>query len=180
VAPPLALMDLKIVDTVGDNQGDQREYGVIEPDRNKLKLGDTGCGEQVIMKNKKGKTLLDLVIGKEVPDRPGLQLRREGRRGTAYTSSRSRPKALEKFEIGSSANLLQINSLDTSRLEIRDYAIKNIREGLAIASAARWNSAIATRPSRSGRWSRTGSSSPTTKARRATLDAGEDGRQRGN
>ena len=74
------LMGLKILDMVSDNQGDQQEYGVVDPDPKALKLGATGVGTKVIMKDKDGKELLALVIGKEVPDQPGPPLRPQGRR----------------------------------------------------------------------------------------------------
>ena len=125
-------MGLKIIDTVSDNQGDQREYGVVEPDPKTLKLGDTGVGEQVVMKNKQGKTLLDLVIGKEVPDRPGLRYVRKAGEDGIYVVEVKTDKLSTKFEDWIERNLLQINSLDISRLWIRDYAIKSLREGLAI------------------------------------------------
>ena len=75
------LMGLKVLEMVSDNQGDQREYGVIDPDPKALKVGQTGVGEKVIMKNKEGKELLALVIGKEVPGRPGLRYVAQGRPG---------------------------------------------------------------------------------------------------
>jgi hypothetical protein len=127
-----ALMSLKIIDTVSENQGDQREYGVVQPDLKTLKLGDTGVGEEVIMKNKQGKPLLDLVIGKEVPDRPGLRYVRKAGEDGIYVVEVKTDKLSTKFEDWIERNLLQINSLDISRLWIRDYAIKSLREGLAI------------------------------------------------
>ena len=127
-----ALMGLRIIDTVSDNQGDQREYGVVAPDQKTLKLGDTGVGEEVVMKNKQDKTLLDLVIGKEVPDRPGLRYVRKAGEDGVYVVEVKTDKLSTKFEDWIERNLLQINSLDVSRLWIRDYAIKSLREGLAI------------------------------------------------
>ena len=67
------LMGLKILEMVSDNQGDQQEYGVVDPDPKTLKVGATGVGKKVVMKDKDGKELLALVIGKEVPGRPGLR-----------------------------------------------------------------------------------------------------------
>ena len=119
-----ALMSLKIIDTVSDNEGDQREYGVVQPDLKTLKLGDTGVGEEVIMKNKQGKPLLDLVIGKEVRDRPDQRYVRKAGEDGIYVVEVKTDKLSTKFEDWIERNLLQINSLDISRLWIRDYAIK--------------------------------------------------------
>jgi hypothetical protein len=127
-----SLMGLRIVDSVSDAQGDQREYGVVKPDMKTLKLGDTGVGEEVVMKNKKDKVLLDLVIGKEVPDRPGLRYVRKADEDGIYVVDVKTDKLSTKFEDWIERNLLQISSFDISRLWIRDYAIKAMREGLAI------------------------------------------------
>ena len=40
------LMGLKILEMVSDNQGDQQEYGVVDPDPKVLKVGATGVGER--------------------------------------------------------------------------------------------------------------------------------------
>ena len=74
------LMGLKILDMVSDNRGDQREYGVLDPDPKARQVGDTGVGTKVVMRNKDGKELLALVIGREVPDRPGLRYVRKVKR----------------------------------------------------------------------------------------------------
>ena len=83
---------------VSDNQGDQREYGVIDPDPKALKVGQTGVGEKVIMKDKNGKQLLALVIGKEVKDRPGLRYVRKVGESPIYIVEAKTDKLSTKFE----------------------------------------------------------------------------------
>jgi len=127
-----SMMGLKILESVGDNQGDQREYGVVAPDIKTLKVGDTGVGERVVMKDKDDKTLLDLVIGKELRDRPGLRYVRKSGDDGVFVVELKTDKLSTKFEDWIERNLLQISSFDVSRLWIHDYAIKATREGPAI------------------------------------------------
>ncbi len=115
------LMGLKVLEMVSDNQGDQREYGVIDPET--AKPGQTGVGEKVIMKNKEGKELLALVIGKEVPGRPGLRYVRKVAQAPIYIVEAKTDKLSTKFENWIERNLLQISSFDIKRLRIRDHAV---------------------------------------------------------
>ncbi len=125
-------MGLKIIETASENQGDWREYGVVDPDPKTLKVGDTGVGEKVVMKDKARNILLDLVIGKEVSDKPNLHYVRKADENATYVVEVKTDKLSTKFEDWIERNLLQINSFDVSRLWIRDYAIKSVREGMTI------------------------------------------------
>ena len=122
------LMGLKIVEKVSDDVGDQREYGVIDPVT--AKPGDTGVGEKVVMKDKSGKELLALVIGKEVPDRPGLRYVRKVGQAPIYIVPAKTDKLSTKFENWIERNLLGINSFDIKRLWIRDYSVDKLRQAL--------------------------------------------------
>ena len=117
------LMGLKVLEVVSDNLGDQREYGVVDPDPKVLKIGDTGVGEQVVMKDKDGKELLALVIGKEVPDRPGLRYVRKVGEAPIYIVAAKTDKLSTTFEDWIERNLLGINTFDIKRLWIRDYSV---------------------------------------------------------
>jgi hypothetical protein len=124
------LMGLKVLEMVSDNQGDQREYGVIDPDPKALKVGQTGVGEKVIMKNKEGKELLALVIGKEVPGRPGLRYVRKVGQAPIYVVEAKTDKLSTKFENWIERNLLQISSFDIKRLLVRDHSVDELRGAL--------------------------------------------------
>jgi hypothetical protein len=115
-----------------ESQGDQSEYGVVEPDPKVLKVGATGVGMKVVMKNKEGKDLLNLVIGKEVPGRAGLRYVRKVGQDPIYVVEARTDKFSTKFENWIERNLLQISSFDAKRLWIRDYAIKAVDSRLAI------------------------------------------------
>jgi len=112
------LMGLKVIELVSGDQGDQREYGVVDPDPKALKVGDTGVGEKVIMRDKAGKELLSLIIGKEVPGRPGLRYVRKANQAPIYVVQAKTDKLSTKFENWIERNLLGINSFDIKRLWI--------------------------------------------------------------
>jgi hypothetical protein len=124
------LMGLKVLEMVSDNQGDQREYGVVDPDPKTLKVGDTGVGTRVIMKDKDGRQLLALVIGKSVPDRPNLHYVRKVGEAPIYIVEAKTDKLSTKFENWIERNLLGINSFDIKRLWIRDYSVDKLRQAL--------------------------------------------------
>ncbi len=126
----VGLMGLKVLEMVSDNQGDQRVYGVVDPDPKTLKVGDTGVGTRVIMKDKDGKQLLALVIGKSVPDRPNLHYVRKVGEAFIYIVEAKTDKLSTKFENWIERNLLQINTMDLKRLWIRDHSVDQLNAAL--------------------------------------------------
>jgi hypothetical protein len=123
-----SLLGLKPLKMVSDNLGDQQEYGVVEPDLKTLKVGSTGVGIKVIMKDKSGKQVLAVVIGKE-GDKPGLRYVRKPGEAPIYIVEVKTDKLSTKFENWIERNLLGINSFDMKRLQIRDYAIQETNQG---------------------------------------------------
>jgi cell division septation protein DedD len=124
------LMGLNILKMESDNQGDRREYGVVDPDPKTLKVGETGVGTKVIMKGKDGKELLALVIGKEVPGRSGLRYVRKVGESPIYVVEAKTSKLTTKFESWIERNLLGINSFDIKRLWIRDHSVDAMQQAL--------------------------------------------------
>jgi hypothetical protein len=131
------LMELKPLEMVSEDLGAQQEYGVIQPDPKTLKVGATGVGTEVIMKDSAGKELLALVIGKEVPGRPGLRYVRKVNQAPIYVVEAKTDKLSTKFENWIERNLLQINTFDMKQVQIRDYALKNYGGSLAIVQRSK-------------------------------------------
>ena len=99
-----ALMGLKIIDMVSDDEGDQagRTASSI-PIRKCCKLGATGVGERVMMQDKNGKELLALVIGKQVPDQPDLRyVRKVGDSAILHRRCQDRQALARSSRTGSS------------------------------------------------------------------------------
>ncbi|MCE5301889.1 MAG: DUF4340 domain-containing protein [Planctomycetaceae bacterium] len=124
------LMGLKVIDMVSENQGDQREYGVVDPDPQVLKVGATGVGSKVIMRDKDGKELLALIIGHEVPDRPELRYVRKVGQDQIFIVQAKTDKLSTKFEDWIERNLLGINSFDIQKLWIRDHSVDQLNSAL--------------------------------------------------
>jgi hypothetical protein len=124
------LMGLKVIEMVSDNQGDQREYGVVDPNPKDLKMGDTGVGKRVTMKDKSGKELLSLIVGKEVPGRPGLFYVRKTNQAPIYIVEAKADRLSTKFENWIERNLLGINTMDLKQIWIRDHSVDQLNSAL--------------------------------------------------
>lgn len=59
------LIDRPVLDVVSDSPGDHETYGVIEPDPEKVKVGMTGVGQLVEIRDASGNKLARLIVGKE-------------------------------------------------------------------------------------------------------------------
>jgi hypothetical protein len=131
-----ALMGLRIVDVVGSNKDDEREYGVVDPP-NKITPGVTGVGEKVIMKDAAGNDLLALVVGKEVPNQPSLRYVRKVGESEIFIVAAKTDSLSTNFDDWIEPNLLQIRTIDLKEIAIRDYSIRETSQGLAIMHRGR-------------------------------------------
>jgi hypothetical protein len=136
-AAAAGLMGLKALEVVSENIGDQREYGVVDPDSKTLKVGDTGVGRRVVMRDKAGKELLSLVIGKEVAGQAGQVYVRKPGEDQIYVVEARTDRLSTKFEDWIERNLLGINSWDIKQLWIRDYSVDLMNQELAQRGDAR-------------------------------------------
>lgn len=64
------LIDRAVLDVVTDKRGDHEMYGVLEPDPEKVKVGSTGVGRLIELRDASGNKLARLIVGKEIPQ-PG-------------------------------------------------------------------------------------------------------------
>ncbi|MFZ1936086.1 MAG: DUF4340 domain-containing protein [Thermoguttaceae bacterium] len=126
-----ALMGLKIIDMVSDNKDDEREYGVVDPPKT-ITPGVTGVGQRMTMRDGDGKELLDLIVGKEVPEKPDLRYVRKVGESEIYIVAAKTDKLSTKFEDWIEPNLLQINTFDLKDVLVHDYAIQMDLDGLGI------------------------------------------------
>ncbi len=126
-----ALMGLRIIQVVSNNKDDEREYGVVDPPKT-ITPGATGVGQRVTMKDAEGNVLLDLIVGKEVPDKPDLRYVRKVGESEIYIVAAKTDKLSTKFEDWIEPNLLKINTFDLNDVLIHDYAIQMDLDGLGI------------------------------------------------
>jgi hypothetical protein len=82
------------------------------------------------MKDKEGKELLALVIGKEVPGQAGLRYVRKVGQDAIYVVEAKTDKLSTKFENWIERNLLGINTFDLKQLSIQDYSVDRFQQAL--------------------------------------------------
>ena len=117
-----ALMGLKILSVEGDTRADHEIFGVVDPDPKTLKAGATGVGMRVTIRDANNKELLSLIIGKEVPGRPGLRYVRRAGQDPIYTATVNIANLSTQFDRWIEKNILKMNAWDLSRLWLRDYS----------------------------------------------------------
>ncbi len=118
-----ALMGLQILSVEGDTPADHEKFGVVDPDLKTLKAGASGVGMRVTIRDKSGKELLSLVIGKEVPGRPGLRYVRRTGQDPTYTAAVNTASLSTQFDRWIEKNLLKFNAWDLESVKIHDYSV---------------------------------------------------------
>jgi len=117
-----SVMGLNVVTFESDSRGDFSEYGVVDPAGENLEPGTTGVGTRVVMKNKEGKDLVALVIGKEVPDRSELHFVRRVGEDPIYSVKVDPSKLSTKFQDWIEKDLLKLSTWDIKQIRVLDYS----------------------------------------------------------
>ncbi len=118
-----SLMGLDVLGVVGENQDDHEMYGVVDPNPKYIKQGSQGVGMRVILRNKKGKELAALIVGKEVPGHKGQRYVRLVDQNPVYIVAMKTDSLSTRFDRWIGKSLLQISPWDISKLWIRDHAV---------------------------------------------------------
>ncbi|MCS7237779.1 MAG: DUF4340 domain-containing protein [Thermoguttaceae bacterium] len=126
-----SLVGLKILEVVTDRPGDHAIFGVVDPDPKNLEAGATGVGMRVVLRDKDGNELVNLIIGKQVPGQEDLRYVRRGKQDPVYVVRLKTDKLSTRFEDWIERDLLQLNTWDIRRVTIDDYAI-DIVQGVQI------------------------------------------------
>ena len=122
------LIDRPVLDVVSDSPGDHETYGVIEPDPEKVKVGMTGVGQLVEIRDASGNKLARLIVGKE-DKRPaaaagagGRSLRFVRRAGQdrVYRVDLDTAKFSTTFDDWIEKDLLKLSPWDVRRLTLDD------------------------------------------------------------
>jgi hypothetical protein len=117
-----SLMGLRIEDVVGNSPGDHAGYGVIDPKTRKE--GGKGCGTRVVLKGNNDKTLLALIIGKSVPNRPNMRFVRRVDNDTVYVVQIDPRNLPVRFAAWIEENLLKLNVLHARELDLLDFTFE--------------------------------------------------------
>ncbi len=92
------------------------QYGVVDPDPETVKTTDDGVGMRVTMKDKEGKTLASLIIGKRCGDQSNLHYVRYTGKDPVYIVEVDTGKLSTKFEDWIEKNLLKLNTMDLKQV----------------------------------------------------------------
>lgn len=137
------LMGIKSINTapgMDEEQGDltqenirrlHNDYGVVDPNPETVKSSDTGVGTRITLKNKEGKTLASLIVGKPLGEQGNQHYVRYPDKDTVYIVDIDPSKVSTKFEDWIERNLLGMNTMDLKQIHIQDYAIVPMEDGLA-------------------------------------------------
>jgi len=130
-AAATALVDLKMLDVVSQSPGDHETYGVIEPNPEKIKLGMTGVGQLIEIRDSSGNKLARLIVGKEDKRRSGedaaagrgLRFVRKAGQDPTYRVEIDTSKFTSRFGDWIEKDLLKLSPWDVRRLGLEDYAL---------------------------------------------------------
>ena len=122
------LIDRPVLDVVSDSPGDHETYGVIEPDPEKVKVGMTGVGQLVEIRDASGNKLARLIVGKEDKRPAGagaasgrtLRFVRRAGQDRVYRVELDTTKFTTKFDDWIEKDLLKISPWDVRRLTLDD------------------------------------------------------------
>ena len=118
-----SVMGLTILALVSENIGDQTEYGVVDPGDKNLKPGATGVGTRVTMRDKEGKLLLALVIGKRDEEQAQNRYVRRVGQDQIYSVKVDTGKLTTKFADWIEPDLLNLSPWDIRQIDIQDYSV---------------------------------------------------------
>jgi len=119
----LLLVELPIVGVASEVAGDHRLFGVIEPDKEKLKVGDEGVGLLVRFEDAKGQDLASVVIGKKVSGAEGHRYVRKVGQDVVYDVKIDPDQLSTKFKDWIDKDLLKMNSWDVENVALKNYSV---------------------------------------------------------
>lgn len=114
---------MKVLGLASESREDHVLYGVVEPDVNRLKVGDQGVGLLVRIKDGKDKDLASLIVGKEIANQPGRRFVRVPSQDATFDVQINTTPLTTEFGKWIEKDLLNLSSFDIAELGIRDYSI---------------------------------------------------------
>lgn len=128
----ISLIDLKVLGVASELPKEHALFGVVEPNKDELKIGDEGVGMLVAMQDAKGANVARLVVGKEVKGSPGQRFVRVPPQDLVYTVKIDTSKFSTKFEDWIEKDLLKLSAFDVEDVTIKDYSVTKSLEGLQL------------------------------------------------
>lgn len=123
---------LKALAVASEKRDEQALYGVVEPDKQKAEQGGDGVGMLVQMRDEKGDTLADLIIGKSDEKDKKKRFVRIPNEDVIYVCEIDTNPLSTDFKQWIEADLLKLSSNDVDTLGIRDYALVPTTQGVVL------------------------------------------------
>ena len=116
-----ALIELRKDMIISDRAEDEGEYGVIDP------LGEgasslAGRGKRVTLRDENGDALVDFVVGRKTPGKPGYRYMRVPSQKRIY-AVKTDADISAKFEDWIETDLLKLSAADIRKVAINSYSI---------------------------------------------------------
>ncbi|TWT96241.1 DUF4340 domain-containing protein [Neorhodopirellula pilleata] len=127
-----ALVGLQILDVQTRNAEDHEALGVVEPKLEALEVGDVGVGRLVTFRDEAQKDLASLIIGNPVKDEEGKIYVRKPGQDPVYVVKLEEAALSTRFQDWIEEDLLQLSSIDISKMTIKDYAASMTQRGIAL------------------------------------------------
>ncbi len=126
------LIGLKALAGVTTDRGDHGYYGVLNPDDEKLKVGESGVGMLVRVKDAGDRVLADLIIGKADKNENQRYVRVPSQ-DAVYVVELSTAPFTTEFRKWIKGDLLGVKSFDITSIGLRDYAILPTQGGYGMS-----------------------------------------------
>ncbi len=123
------IIDVEKLGVASETPGDHALYGVVDPQD--ADAGATGVGTRVSIADGEGRSLAQLIIGKEVKDKPELRYARLPRQDVVYEAKISTGKLSTKFEDWIEKDLLKLSGFDIRRIVLDNYSIDEVNGRIA-------------------------------------------------
>ncbi len=119
------VMGLEKLNFVSQDRTTQKLYGVVDPE--KAKVGESGVGVRVTLRDAKNKALADIIVGDAVKDKPSLHYVRDPQQDHIYVCKVDPAKFSTKFDDWIEDDLLKLSDWDVRRVVLHDYSIDEAR-----------------------------------------------------
>lgn len=123
-----ALIGREVIGVATDKQTEHELYGVVQPDASKASVNLKGVGMLISVKDASGKDLASLIVGKSLKGQPDQHFVRVPTQDRVYVAKISPDQISTKFEDWIEKDLLNLNPLEVSSIEIKNYAVIAARD----------------------------------------------------
>ena len=116
-----ALIELRKDMIISDRAEDEGEYGVIDP-LSEAASSLAGRGKRVTLRDENGDPLVDFVVGRKTPGKPGYRYMRVPSQKRIY-AVKTEADISAKFEDWIETDLLKLSAADIRKVAINSYSI---------------------------------------------------------